>query len=96
MSAAGIEELVGITSIIAQSFYLILYRVTMHEIHNHHNACCMCLVNELLKFIWRTETTTWGKEGTYMVAKASIVGMLGNGHYLNAIVAIGNNARKNV
>ena len=54
-ASAGIEELVGVAAVIAESLHLILHSVTVHEVHDNHDACLVRFVNQLLEFLGRAE-----------------------------------------
>ena len=51
----------------------------MDDIHDDGHAVAMRLVYQFLQFLGRTKTAARRKEGTDMIAKGSIVGMLLDG-----------------
>ena len=62
--------------------------MTLHEVHNHGNAQAVGFVNELLEFIGCAESAGGCKEVGDVIAETAVVGMLLNGHHLNAVVAV--------
>ena len=61
-TVARIEELVGVASKVAKTFYFILNCMTLYEVHDYGNTVLMCFINELLEFFRRTETTAGSEE----------------------------------
>ena len=88
VTVAGIEELVGIASQIAQAFYFVLNCVTMNNIHNNANAQLMSLIDQGLQLFGRAEAAAGSEERADMIAERAIVGVLLNGHDLNGVVTV--------
>ena len=57
-----VEELIGVASEVAQTFYLVFHRMRVYYIHNDSNAVLVGLVNELLKLLGGTKAAAGGKE----------------------------------
>ena len=68
----------------------------MDNIHDDGHAVAMRLVYQFLQFLGRTKTAARRKEGTDMIAKGSIVGMLLDGHDLDGIIAISDDTRQHL
>ena len=68
----------------------------MHQVHDDCNAMLMGFINELLEFIGSATTRRRSKKVGDVVAKRAVIGMLLDGHYLNTIITVCNDARKDV
>ena len=86
-AAARIEELVGVTSIVAEAFDFVLYGVAVDKVHNDSDACLMGCIYELLELVGGAEAAGGGEEGADMVTEAAVVGVLLDGHNLDAVEA---------
>ena len=56
MLVTRIKILVRVSSQVAKSFNFILYRVAVHNIHNHGNAVTVSLIYQGLKLLRSAET----------------------------------------
>ena len=96
VSIAWVEELVGISSQVAQSLHFILHGMRMNDVHNHGNAVLMSGINQRFQFLGCSEARGSGEERTHMVAKRTIIRMFLNGHDLYAIVSVLDDTWKHV
>ena len=95
-AAAAIKILGGVAGEVAEAFDFVLHSVALHHIHNYGDACLMRLVDELLQLFGRAEAGGRGEERTYVIAEAAVIGVLLNGHNLDAVVTLFDDARQHV
>ena len=70
--------------------------MALHKVHDDGNALLMRSVNQGFQFIGRAASAAGCEEGADVIAEGAIVGMLLNGHYLNAVIAVLDNAREHI
>src|SRR5574344_1011146 len=92
----GIEILIRITCNITKTFHFIFYSMTMDNVHDHGYTMLMGRINKFFEFFGSSETTGCCEKTTHMVTKTSIIRMFLNRHYLNAIVSVLDDSRKNI
>ena len=96
VTVAGIEELVGVATKVAQAFHLVLYGMRVNDVHNHGHAILVSRVNEFLQFFGSSETARRCKERRDVIAKRAIIGMFLYSHHLNAVVSILDDTRQHI
>ena len=84
---AVMEILIAGTIEVTESLEFILHCMAVHEIHDHMHAATVRVIDESLQFIRRTETAGSCKEVRYMVAEGAVIGVLLDGHDLDAVIA---------
>ena len=90
------EILVTRTVEITETFQFILNSMAMHEVHDDVDTATMGIIDEGLQFIGRTETRGSGKEIGYMVSERAVIGVLLDGHDLDAVIAQFVNTRQHI
>lgn len=93
---ALIEELARVASQVAESFDLVFDCVALDEVHDDGKSHFVGLVDELLQFVGGAEAAGRRKETRHVVAETAIVGVFLNGHDLEAIVSVLDDARQDV
>ena len=93
---AVVEKLPGRTVEHIDSFGGILHRVGMDHIQKHPDPHGMGGVYKIFQVLGSAEPTGRGKEIGHLIAEASIIGMLHNGHELYGIVTIGLDTRQDL
>ena len=96
VAVAAVEVLVRVASKVAQTLNLVLHSVRVNDVHDDSDAILVCFIHQLLQFLWRAETATWSEEVGNVVAETAVVRVLGNGHDLDAVVAILDDAREHI
>ena len=91
-----IEILVGVASQVAETLHLIFHGVGVDDIHDDGDALLVGRINEFLEFFGSSESAGGSEEGAHMIAEGAIVRMLLNGHNLDAVVAVLDDARQHI
>ena len=86
----------GVTAVVAEAFHFVLDSVAMDEVHDDHDAYLMGFVNESFEFFRRAEAAGGCEERADMISETAVIGMFGNGHDLNAVVAFLDDAGKHI
>ena len=85
-AASLIEVLARIAGKVAKTLHFILHRMAVNNIHNDRYAHTMSLIYQSLQFLRRAESAAGSEETAHMIAETAIIGMLLNGHNLDAII----------
>ena len=95
-AVALVEVLAGVAGKVCQAFHLILHSMAVHDVHDDSKAHAVRLVDEGFQLVGSAETGARSKEAADVVAEAAVIGMLLDGHYLNAVVAIGSHSGQDI
>lgn len=74
----------------------VLTGVRMHDIQQDSQPQLVCPVNQTLELLGRSVSRTDGEERGDLVAKRGIVGVLHDGHHLDAVVAELGDSREDI
>ena len=90
---SGVKILIVTTIKAAQSFFLVIHRMRMDNIHNHPDPHTMSSVNQGFQLIRCPETGTHGKEIRHLITERTIIRMFLHGHQLYGVITKINNTR---
>ena len=84
---AAVEVLTGVTGKEAKAFVFVLHSMAVHEVHDDADALPVSFVDEFLQLLGSAEAAGGSKEVADVIAKRAVVGMLLNGHDLDAVIS---------
>ena len=98
MLAAGtFVEIRGVRAVqAADAFHLVLHGVAVDHVHDHGDTGLMGRIDQRLELFGRAETAAQRKEIRHLIAKASVIGMLLQGHDLQCIITRFNDTGKHL
>ena len=85
-ATAVMEILIARAVEIAQTLQLVLHYMAVHEVHDDMNTPSVRVVDEGFQLIRRTETTGSREEIGHMVSERTVVRVLLDSHYLDAVI----------
>ena len=85
-SLARVKILIVTTIKAAQSFFLVIHRMRMDNIHNHPDPHTMSSVNQGFQLIRCPETGTHSKKIRHLITERTIIRMFLHGHQLYGVI----------